>query len=146
VTTLSGKVNIVSDLQAAKKAQARLMDKIIALGYGEGPAFAIKLALEEGINNAIKHGNGFDASKSVEIAYNMSHQEVAITITDQGCGFDPGAVPDPTTDENLEKPCGRGIMLMRAYMDEVRFNEQGNQVFLLKRNIPDTCGISEDTS
>ena len=57
-----------------------------------------------------------------------------MTITDQGSGFDPAALPDPTTEENLQKPTGRGIMLMRAYMDEVRFNEKGNQVHLVKKN------------
>ena len=57
-----------------------------------------------------------------------------MTITDQGSGFDPNDVPDPTVEENLQKPTGRGIMLMRAYMDEVRFNEKGNQVHMVKRN------------
>ena len=134
MTTLSGKVNIVSDLQAAKKAQARLMDKIIALGYGEGPAFAIKLALEEGINNAIKHGNGYDPNKIVEVLFDITPQRVMISITDQGKGFDPGSIPDPRADENLEKPCGRGIMLMRAYMDDVQYNPRGNQVRMVKNN------------
>jgi serine/threonine-protein kinase RsbW len=59
---------------------------------------------------------------------------VSITITDEGKGFKPECVPDPTADENLERPCGRGIMLMRAYMDEVRYNPCGNQVFMLKHN------------
>ncbi|HOF18390.1 MAG TPA: ATP-binding protein [Phycisphaerae bacterium] len=55
-------------------------------------------------------------------------------MCDEGTGFDPTRVPDPTADENLEKPSGRGLMLMRAYMDEVRYNDRGNQVFLMKRN------------
>ena len=57
-----------------------------------------------------------------------------IQIADQGGGFDPGALPDPTSDENLEKPCGRGVMLMRAYMDEIQYNPRGNSVRMVKYN------------
>jgi len=60
--------------------------------------------------------------------------KAVFVIRDEGPGFDPKIVPDPTTDENLEKPNGRGIMLMRAYMDEIRYNAQGNQVRIVKRN------------
>ena len=69
-----------------------------------------------------------------EVVYDVDDRRASITITDQGRGFDPGQVADPTADENLEKPCGRGIMLMRAYMDEVQFRRGGQQVRLIKRN------------
>jgi serine/threonine-protein kinase RsbW len=70
----------------------------------------------------------------VEVEYDIDPRRAIITVTDQGEGFNPAVVPDPTIDENLEKPSGRGIMLMRAYMDEVCFNNRGNQVRLVKQN------------
>ena len=126
---------IESDLKAARKLEEHVLRDVARHGYSEASTFAIRLALEEGLNNAIKHGNRMDASKLIEVVYDVDDRRAAITITDQGRGFEPGTVPDPTADENLEKPCGRGIMLMHAYMDEVRFNERGNQVHLVKQNI-----------
>ena len=89
-------------------------------------------ALEEALSNAIRHGNRFDANKKITVSSCVGAEQTAITVADEGEGFDPGAVPDPTVDENLEKPCGRGIMLMRAYMDEVMYNKAGNEVRMVK--------------
>jgi serine/threonine-protein kinase RsbW len=127
-------VVIRSDLAAAHEAEKALLAEVAGCNYSEAATFAIKLAVEEGVNNAIKHGNRFDACKTVELIYDISKDRAVITITDQGAGFDPSAVPDPTADENLEKPTGRGVMLMRAYMDEVVYNCRGNQVRMVKRN------------
>lgn len=125
---------IPSDLQAARQLALELLGVVRRHGYGETCAFAIRLAMEEALYNAIKHGNRMDPAKAVEVEVDVNKDRAIITITDQGEGFDPTGVPDPTTDENLEKPSGRGIMLMRAYMDEVRFNRRGNQVRLVKQN------------
>lgn len=125
---------IASTFDAAREAEERVLADVSRYGYEEAAVFAIKLALEEGLINAIKHGNGFDPRKVVQLDYDVTDERAAITITDQGQGFDPKAVPDPTADENLEKPCGRGIMLMCSYMDEVTFNDRGNQVHMVKRN------------
>jgi serine/threonine-protein kinase RsbW len=125
---------IGSDLKAARQAERRILDELARFGYSDAAAFAIRLALEEGLNNAINHGNRRDASRKVAVAYDIDAHRTSITITDQGNGFDPAAVPDPRADENLEKPAGRGIMLMHAYMDEVHFNELGNQVHMVKLN------------
>ena len=126
---------IDSDLDAAKEIEEAVLRVVARNGY-DGPArFAIKLAMEEGLNNAIKHGNGYDCRKTVKVQYDVNDERVIITIADQGPGFDPASVPDPRSDENLEKPCGRGIMLMRAYMDEVKYIKVGNQVRMLKRRI-----------
>jgi len=127
-------LTIASSLTAAREAEESVLREVARNGYGEAVTFAIKLALEEALNNAIKHGNRYDPAKRVEVAFEIDREQAAITITDQGEGFDPDAVPDPTTDENLEKPDGRGIMLMRAYMDEVRYGEPGNRVHMVKRN------------
>jgi serine/threonine-protein kinase RsbW len=134
VVILAKKLVIPSDLESARGLEETLLGAVEDRGYGPASRFAIKLALEEALNNAIKHGNGCDPRKSVEVSFDVTGRRTIITITDQGRGFDPASVPDPTADENLEKPCGRGIMLMRAYMDEVRYNKVGNQVTMVKRN------------
>lgn len=127
-------VVIPSDLKAAREVASEILVEVERSGYRDCSAFAIRLALEEGLNNAIRHGNGYDPDKSVEITYDVNPRRVTIAITDEGPGFKPGRVPDPTADENLQKPSGRGIMLIRAYMDEVGYNERGNQLRLVKRN------------
>jgi len=131
---LGTKVVIPSELGAARKAERTVLGEVAKRGYSEGATFAIKLAVEEAINNAIKHGNKFDPAKVVEVTFDVGAEQTVILVTDQGEGFDPDSLPDPTADENLEKPTGRGVMLMRAYMDEVRFNQKGNQVRMTKRN------------
>ncbi|MFA6133214.1 MAG: ATP-binding protein [Phycisphaerae bacterium] len=124
---------IPSDLKAARKLERKVLSEVSRCGYSEVCAFAIRLALEEALNNAIKHGNGLDPRKTVHVEYDINEEQAVFVITDEGCGFNPHAVPDPTADENLEKPSGRGIMLMRAYMDVVQFNDCGNQVRMVKK-------------
>lgn len=134
MVTLTKKMVIPSDLQAARTVEEALLREVCCCGYNEAAVFAIKLALEEGLTNAIKHGNGYDRTKIVEVAYDVDRQKTVIVITDEGRGFDPNSVPDPTADENLEKPCGRGILLMRKYMDQVDYTGRGNQVHMIKHN------------
>jgi serine/threonine-protein kinase RsbW len=121
-------------LQAAHEAQEKLLEELAAYGYGPAAVFAIKLAVEEAVTNAIKHGNGMDPRKVVHFSYDVGLERTVITVADEGDGFDYDDLADPTADENLEKPTGRGIMLMRAYMDEVVFNAKGNQVRMVKYN------------
>jgi serine/threonine-protein kinase RsbW len=96
--------------------------------------FAIRLALEEALVNAVKHGNKLDPAKHVRIQYHITDQRAAITIEDQGSGFNSTNLPDPTADENLSRCCGRGILLMRKFMTSVIFNPAGNKVTLVKDN------------
>ena len=124
---------IPTNMQAARQLAEELLDKAQFTGYSEPALFAIRLALEEALVNAIRHGNKSDPGKSVTVCTEVDDKQATITITDEGNGFDPGIVPDPTADENLEKPCGRGIMLMRSYMDKVEFNERGNEVRMIKK-------------
>ncbi|MFP4104943.1 MAG: ATP-binding protein [Phycisphaerae bacterium] len=126
-------VTIQSDLDSARKVEEDLLQAVSEEGYSEASTFAIKLAVEEGLCNAIKHGNAYDPRKKVNVTYDVKPDCVRIVIVDEGKGFTPEAVPDPTADENLERPCGRGIMLMKAFMDEVEYNELGNEVVMVKR-------------
>ena len=124
---------IPSDLIAARDVVGELLDEAEAAGYTEGVCFAIRLALEEALSNAIKHGNCCDPAKKVKVCAEVDKRRASVSIADEGEGFNPADVPDPTADENIEKPSGRGIMLMRAYMDEVVYNRRGNEVRITKR-------------
>ena len=86
--------------------------------------------------NAIKHGNRFDASKQVTVECQLAENRVEIRVSDEGEGFRPEEVPDCTAEENLDKESGRGLLLMRSFMNEVEFNEQGNSVMMWKEREP----------
>ncbi len=94
--------------------------------------FGLHLAIEEAFVNAVKHGNHGDETQKVYIEYNVSPEKVEIQISDQGKGFSPEKVPDPRCGDNVYKTGGRGILLMRAYMDHVEYNKTGNSVFMVK--------------
>ena len=128
----SHQVVIPSDPGEARLVQAQIEKLLQATRCHDHDLFSIRLALEEALVNAIKHGNQYDRDKSVEVAYEIYPDRFVVRITDQGTGFDPADVPDPTAFENLERPCGRGLMLMRHYMSEVHFNERGNSVTMAK--------------
>jgi serine/threonine-protein kinase RsbW len=127
-------VTVPSDLRAIREPESRIMAELHRCGYENDTIFAIKLAFEEAVTNAVKHGNCWDANKQVQIHYHVDRQRVVIMVRDEGCGFAPDQVPDPTRDENLERPCGRGIMLMGAYMTKVCYCGSGNEVWMLKEN------------
>ena len=93
--------------------------------------FNFRLGLTEALSNAMLYGNSDDPSKRVLVEVMFQRGRIEARVTDQGAGFDPSAVPDPTSPENLSKPCGRGLFLMRKLLDEVSFNAQGNQVTLV---------------
>ena len=124
---------IPTDMTAAREAAEEVLARVEAGGCRAEVLFAVRLALEEALANAIKHGNRYDRAKTITVSAEVGAEETAITVADEGPGFDPRHLPDPRADENLEKPGGRGIMLMRAYMDEVAFNERGNEVRMIKR-------------
>jgi serine/threonine-protein kinase RsbW len=92
-----------------------------------------RAGLTEALSNAMLYGNASDPEKRVRVEVTIRVEEVAVRVTDQGVGFDPTTVPDPTLPDNISKSGGRGIFLMKSLMDEVRFNEQGNSVTLVLR-------------
>jgi serine/threonine-protein kinase RsbW len=95
--------------------------------------FNLRVGLTEALSNAMLYGNSHDPSKRVLVEVVLQRGRLEARVTDQGAGFDPSEVPDPTRPENLTKPCGRGLFLMRQLLDEVSFNDQGNQVTLVLR-------------
>jgi serine/threonine-protein kinase RsbW len=126
-------ITIPSDMAEARRVQAEIEQALHQVRFNEHDIFAIRLALEEALVNAIKHGNQMDPSKTVRVVYHIHADQFEVRITDEGPGFDPADVPDPTAPENLERPCGRGLLLMRHYMTEVVYHDRGRAVHMSKR-------------
>lgn len=125
-------VVIPSDTAEARRLQDEIEQQLHARQATDQEVFSVRLALEEALVNAIKHGNQMDRTKKVHISYRFLLDRFEVRISDEGEGFDPEDVPDPTAIENLERPCGRGLMLMRHYMTEVEYNQRGNSVSMAK--------------
>jgi len=125
-------ITIASDLNEARRVQAEIETALRDVQFTDHDIFAIKLALEEALVNAIKHGNQLDHTKAVRVSYRVAADRFDVQIADEGPGFDPEEVPDPTAPENLERPCGRGLLLMRHYMTEVAYTDRGRAVRMAK--------------
>jgi serine/threonine-protein kinase RsbW len=125
-------VEIPSNAGEGHSVQERIIALVESVPFGERDIFGIRLAIEEAMVNAIKHGNQMDPEKKVRVSCRVTSGSVRIEIEDEGEGFDVSDIPDPTADENLERPCGRGLMLMRAFMTSITYNERGNRVVLVK--------------
>ncbi|MFQ5628622.1 MAG: ATP-binding protein [bacterium] len=93
----------------------------------------VKVALIEALTNAMEHGNGLDPGKNVHVQAEYDHEQAVIQIVDDGKGFDIDTLPDPTHEDNLFRPRGRGIFMMRQFMDEVVYHKPGNHVTLVKK-------------
>ena len=124
---------IASRTEEGKIVLDEVLRRLEALQWSDSDLFSVRLALEEALVNAIKHGNGFDPNKTVAIVCRIAANLVRIEIEDQGSGFRPEDVPDPTDEENLENPSGRGIVLMRSFMSLVEYNDVGNRVIMEKQ-------------
>lgn len=88
----------------------------------------ILVSITEAVNNAIRHGNKLDPQKKVDFSFEASEKAYQFRIIDQGKGFDPDKIPDPTLPENIAKPDGRGIFIMRNLSDQVEFEDKGRKV------------------
>lgn len=124
--------SIASDPSESRRVQQEIERVLLLCNYKEREIFCIKLAMEEALVNAIKHGNQMDRSKKVHIKYSIGADSFEVHIADEGRGFDPHEVPDPLAVENLERPSGRGLLLMRYYMTEVVIHHPGNRVWMRK--------------
>lgn len=125
-----------TNLELIRETERDVLGRLRELGYDDDQRFAVRLAFEEALVNAMKHGNRMDPARNVRVAWRASAEVIEIHVADEGAGFDPACVPDPTADENLRRPCGRGIMLMRSYMDEVSYDCCGREVRMIKHRRP----------
>lgn len=121
IPSLSDNIRMIESFIDNAKEKFHLNDDI----YGN-----IMIAVTEAVNNAIRHGNKGDSSKNVSLGLTLEEGLIKFRIEDEGKGFDFHNLPDPTAPENLEKPGGRGIFLMKHLADEVDFLEQGKVVEL----------------
>src|SRR5688572_10232026 len=110
-------INFPSDTVARSREVLEIAEKQMRVkGWIEKDIFATKLALDEALANAMKHGNGFDPGKEVKVELEVDSDLVVVTVQDEGEGYDPKDLPDPLAAENLERSCGRGVFLMRQFM------------------------------
>lgn len=121
-------INLRNDAERIRQVQDDLLAQAEQAGYGTSAAFALRLALEEAIRNAFVHGLKNATDKAIDVSWTITPDRVTIVVNDHGPGFNPNEVADPTAPENLERPCGRGLLLMRAYMSSVEYNTKGNEV------------------
>ena len=124
-----------STLESVNKAEEMAEKAASQAGFDEDTRGGISMAVREAMINAVMHGNGYSPEKRVKLSFEQSGDNLVITIRDEGQGMDPENIPDPLAPENLMKQSGRGIFLMRAFMDDVKFRklEPGTEITLIKR-------------
>lgn len=121
----------------------QILSALEAKGFSQDDIFGVHLALEEAFLNAIKHGNKMDPAKKVRIDWLVDREKTEIGVVDEGEGFDPDGIPDPRVGENLYRPEGRGLLLIRSYMHLVEYNERGNGLRMIRykgRPLPEQNG------
>jgi len=123
---------IPSRLEIIPDFIARLIERLNDLPLNEETIFSVKLCLQEAVVNAVKHGNKFNENAKVEVAILIDSGELTLEVTDQGQGFIPKEVPDPTTPENITKLSGRGIFLIKKNMNKVLFVNRGRTIRMTK--------------
>jgi serine/threonine-protein kinase RsbW len=131
-----------SSLESVNKAEQAARDLAVKAGFDEEETDRVAMSVREATVNAVLHGNQYDPKKRVTVAFEVTPESLSVSVRDEGKGLDPGSVPDPLAPENLLKQSGRGIFLIRAFMDEVRFRsmDPGTEITLIKRvrgNDPD---------
>jgi serine/threonine-protein kinase RsbW len=136
VTAETTELSLPSRIDTVATAAALVAEFLSRSGITEDAAFGIDMAVREAVTNAVVHGNRKDENKTVDVTLKSSPDAVEISVHDQGAGFNPEDVPDPTAEENILKASGRGIFFMRSFMDEVNWLIRpggGTTVRMLKR-------------
>jgi serine/threonine-protein kinase RsbW len=130
------RLDIASRFDMLEMVQTVLGHVSAMLGFNEDEAHYVNVAVRESLVNAIRHGNAMDESKRVSVEFVMHPDRLEVRVQDQGAGFDPDSLADPTTEENILKSTGRGIFFMRSFMDEVRYSfpSQGGTLVTMVKN------------
>jgi serine/threonine-protein kinase RsbW len=124
---------IANRREEIERAEQSLISALDRFKYPDAAKFAVRLALEEALVNAFRHGHKNLPDEKVALEFRVTPDEAEMAVEDKGPGFTPAEVPDPTLDENLTVPTGRGLLLMRAYMARVEYIGRGNRVEMLFR-------------
>jgi serine/threonine-protein kinase RsbW len=136
-----------SSLDSVNSAEESATRFAAGAGFDEDELAKISMAVREATVNAVLHGNAYDPAKKVGLVLERTRNDLVITISDQGQGLDPGKIPDPLAPENLLKQSGRGIFLIRAFMDEVQIRRlhPGTEIKLIK-HVPGQAGDNKEAS
>lgn len=125
---MESKLTIESSIQNLRLVEDFTEEIAREINISEADYGKVLVSVMEAVNNAIIHGNKSQERKIVEILYKCEDDALTVTVTDEGEGFNPSLVPDPTTPENIEKIRGRGVFLMSKLADKIEFNKMGNSV------------------
>ena len=128
-------MTLASTLDSVSRVEETTLTFALRGGFDEDTASNLAMVTREAAVNAILHGNQYDPAKHVQATFALDAETLTITIADQGAGLNPDTIPDPLAEENLLRSSGRGVFLMRAFMDEVHFRQltPGTEITLVKR-------------
>ncbi len=130
-------LELPNDLRAIERAVDYLMARCHDVGFEcDRMRLKLRVGVTEALANAMLYGNGRDPRKRVLVEAQLTTNALVVKVTDEGRGFDPRAVPDPTLPSNRTRPGGRGIFLIRKLMDRVEFNERGNSITMILHGGP----------
>ena len=127
---------LASRFENIEVAERTLLDLCTQAGCGGDDEYWLVTALREALANAIRHGNRENPARKVRVEFGIEEENITIRVEDEGEGFDPSEIPDPTNPENLLRPCGRGIFYMRQFMNRVEFGRApagGTAVTMVRR-------------
>ena len=136
MTLETTELRFASRIGAVEEAAGAVAEFLSRLGVGEDIAFGVDMAVREAVTNAILHGNKLDETKFADVSLKSLPGAFEIVVHDQGTGFDPSGIPDPTEAQNILKTSGRGIFFMRSLMDEVEWtidSKGGTTVRMMKK-------------
>ena len=137
-TTSRVSLTLPSSLESVDTIEHAAQGFAARAGFDEDTVPNIAMAVREAAVNAILHGNSYNPAKQVTASFEANSDALVVRIADQGTGFDPGNIPDPLAPENILRGSGRGIFLIRAFMDEVHFRQlhPGTELTLIKHRTP----------
>ena len=137
MTLATTELRFASRIEAVNEAANAVSEFLSRAGVSEDAAFGIDMAVREAITNAVVHGNKLDETKFTEVGLKTSLGTFEITVHDEGSGFSPDNIPDPTKEENILKTSGRGIFFMRNFMDEVEWaaDPKGGTTLRMKKKL-----------
>ncbi len=132
-------LTLASTLETVDRVEQEVEGFATRIGFSEDDVSNIAMAVREATVNAVIHGNAYDREKQVTASFEATDDDLVIRITDQGIGFNEQAIPDPLSPENILRGSGRGVFLMRAFMDEVHFRQlsPGTELTLIKHRVPE---------
>ena len=130
---------ILGICEEIRKVAEELVRHYRKLDVSEEKTCALRLALDEAVSNAVKHGHYDNRAREIRIDCEWTPQEIRLIVADEGEGFEREHVPDPTTRDNLQKESGRGLYIISSIMSEVSFNEAGNEIRMTLKREGECC-------